>query len=510
MKAVFIAVVLFLTGLTFYMALTQLTFDNGAISAQQAEATQASLDAQRALAEEVGVLGQAVQSLTSERDQLADELAQAHEDIETFGVDPDVEIGTLTQAVQNITAERDNLFEELSRVRDSFENKDAELNLEISTLSQAVQIATSERDGLADELSLERERFGVEAVEFDAEINALTQTVQTINAEHDNLVNELAQARAGVETKTAERDAALEQVATIQQEVDRAVLNIAELESALRETVPDNTDEQLDLLKAQISERDSMLNDLRVDIADLTSDLEARNQTVDALSGQVNDFETDISSLTARIAERDALVSSMEMQLGDVAQVGADAETQITTLVTALEERDTTIQGLQAKIAEAAAIATDIQTEEPAAVQTEISETTAQPTVLAQDRADQCVAQANEILAGGQVTFEASTAILSEDAFASLQRLSNLALDCQSDDLIIEIGVHTDSQGPEAKNQTLSEARAQAVLDYIAQLGLSPESMRAFGYGETQPIASNGSIAGREANRRVTFAWILR
>ena len=65
---------------------------------------------------------------------------------------------------------------------------------------------------------------------------------------------------------------------------------------------------------------------------------------------------------------------------------------------------------------------------------------------------------------------------------------------------------HTDSVGPEAYNQKLSERRAQAVADYFATEGEVPqETLRVSGRGESEPIASNDTDAGRAQNRRVVI-----
>jgi len=65
---------------------------------------------------------------------------------------------------------------------------------------------------------------------------------------------------------------------------------------------------------------------------------------------------------------------------------------------------------------------------------------------------------------------------------------------------------YTDSVGPEAYNQKLSERRAQAVADYFATEGQVPrETMRVSGRGESEPIASNDTDAGRSQNRRVVI-----
>ena len=70
-------------------------------------------------------------------------------------------------------------------------------------------------------------------------------------------------------------------------------------------------------------------------------------------------------------------------------------------------------------------------------------------------------------------------------------------------DEMLEIIGHTDSTGPEAYNQGLSERRAQAAADYLAEQGVSPATMTIKGMGESQPVADNATREGRAMNRRV-------
>ncbi|MEK6202101.1 MAG: OmpA family protein [Desulfobulbaceae bacterium] len=66
-----------------------------------------------------------------------------------------------------------------------------------------------------------------------------------------------------------------------------------------------------------------------------------------------------------------------------------------------------------------------------------------------------------------------------------------------------EIYGHTDSTGPSAYNQKLSEKRAQAVLNYLVEKGVATERLTARGFGESKPIAPNNTSEGRQKNRRV-------
>lgn len=68
--------------------------------------------------------------------------------------------------------------------------------------------------------------------------------------------------------------------------------------------------------------------------------------------------------------------------------------------------------------------------------------------------------------------------------------------------LNLDIDGHTDSQGSDELNQTLSDNRAKAVKDYLVSKGISESRLKSTGYGESKPVADNATAAGRAKNRR--------
>ncbi len=84
-----------------------------------------------------------------------------------------------------------------------------------------------------------------------------------------------------------------------------------------------------------------------------------------------------------------------------------------------------------------------------------------------------------------------------------LQRIANLLKANMYDRFMI--AGHTDSRGDAAANMALSEARARAVIQYLIEDGLPGDRFIARGFGETQPIADNGTVEGRQRNRRIEF-----
>jgi outer membrane protein OmpA-like peptidoglycan-associated protein len=73
---------------------------------------------------------------------------------------------------------------------------------------------------------------------------------------------------------------------------------------------------------------------------------------------------------------------------------------------------------------------------------------------------------------------------------------------------MIEVAGHTDSTGSDSYNQLLSQQRAQSVSNILNRSGVAGVRIDTVGYGETRPIASNSSAAGRQQNRRVELTLL--
>jgi outer membrane protein OmpA-like peptidoglycan-associated protein len=103
-------------------------------------------------------------------------------------------------------------------------------------------------------------------------------------------------------------------------------------------------------------------------------------------------------------------------------------------------------------------------------------------------------------LSGG-ILFDTGKTSLKPGAKATLTRI---ARQLQTDpSLKIAVEGHTDNVGTAAKNQALSEKRANAVRDYLVSAGIASDHITATGRGREAPIATNKTAAGRQQNRRV-------
>ncbi|UOQ98570.1 OmpA family protein [Hymenobacter sp. 5317J-9] len=101
------------------------------------------------------------------------------------------------------------------------------------------------------------------------------------------------------------------------------------------------------------------------------------------------------------------------------------------------------------------------------------------------------------------IFFDTGKASLRPESTAELERLQKLLTETPA--LKLEMAGHTDDVGEAAKNQDLSQRRAQAVVAYLTQHGIAAARLSAAGYGETQPVAPNTTKAGRQLNRRTEF-----
>jgi outer membrane protein OmpA-like peptidoglycan-associated protein len=102
------------------------------------------------------------------------------------------------------------------------------------------------------------------------------------------------------------------------------------------------------------------------------------------------------------------------------------------------------------------------------------------------------------------ILFPFDSSELLPDARTNLRRLADQLQDEARTDVMI-VG-HTDSQGTDEYNQRLSERRARAAAEYLADQGVSSARLRSTGRGEREPIESNATESGRQQNRRVEVA----
>ena len=115
------------------------------------------------------------------------------------------------------------------------------------------------------------------------------------------------------------------------------------------------------------------------------------------------------------------------------------------------------------------------------------------------------VLQDGKIVANG-IRFDVNKATLKPESMGVINGIVSLMQD--HPELKFSVEGHTDSDGDEASNQSLSEARATTVMNTMVTLGIAPDRLIAKGWGESVPTDTNDTPEGKANNRRVEFVKV--
>jgi len=101
------------------------------------------------------------------------------------------------------------------------------------------------------------------------------------------------------------------------------------------------------------------------------------------------------------------------------------------------------------------------------------------------------------------IKFDVNKATIKPESMGTINYVVKMMTD--HPELKFSVEGHTDSDGDNAANQKLSEARAKSVMEKMTELGISAERLTSKGHGETKPMAGNDTPEGKAQNRRVEF-----
>ncbi len=102
------------------------------------------------------------------------------------------------------------------------------------------------------------------------------------------------------------------------------------------------------------------------------------------------------------------------------------------------------------------------------------------------------------------IEFKSGSSVLATSSYETLSKIVGI-LTANTAWNVLTVAGHTDNAGSDAVNLKLSQSRAQSVKNYLVSKGLDKDKIIAVGFGESKPIASNATPAGRQKNRRVEF-----
>lgn len=104
------------------------------------------------------------------------------------------------------------------------------------------------------------------------------------------------------------------------------------------------------------------------------------------------------------------------------------------------------------------------------------------------------------------IYYDFGKATLSDQSFSELHQVASFFQ--ANPRTVFEIAGHTDGNGPADYNLALSQARAQAVVDYLTHHGVAQSQLVAKGYGSSEPIDTRKTREADSKNRRVEFRVI--
>jgi len=129
-----------------------------------------------------------------------------------------------------------------------------------------------------------------------------------------------------------------------------------------------------------------------------------------------------------------------------------------------------------------------------------IRNTPAPPPLAAGPAAAACDQSMATLLSSARIEFATASADMGRGSATLLDSIARAASACEG---VLRIEGHTDGVGADSRNTPLSLRRAEAVRAALISRGVAPERLVAEGFGDSRPIATNGTADGRARNRRI-------
>lgn len=300
-------------------------------------------------------------------------------------------------------------------------------------------------------------------------------------------------------------------------ETEKQEIALAALEAKDANRVASDADnkalsESLAALQDKLSATEMAYNSSKNDAQEKSAEVTQAQKTVAALKTSIAELERARDVSATRIAELEdelkkpvepeqsdlqtAVIAERDSALAELAALQKEAEDQtrftanMNDLVAAMKTRIATLQS------------------DVAARENTIAELNTSRQVASISPAATCQKQTDALTVA--ITFEGGTTSISPENITLLEELSNVVAECVQKDVLLEIEGHTDNSRGAASNLLLSNGRANAVLAFLAERGVPAESMRAVGFGSSDPVADNATTDGRLLNQRIVFDWEIK
>lgn len=463
-----------------------------------------------------------------------------------------------TQAlVASVTETSDSRILKIAELQKQLDEKELSTNnlqSEMATMASSLALLRDGSNSTTETLSAELDAKSSELAEMEAamaemsaskdgEIASLNGQISSLSDEKSALDAELASLRDGTESDLATlqtRNADLEgenttlksqaeelraQATALENKSAEDVARIASLEEELASksgeltTLNQNRENNNAQQTARISALEAQNENIKGELAKVTSELAERNATIDEMNGRFDQLSNELGSAQSGLAETE------ELKVAALAR-GSELESQLAERNTRLDNVSVENNELKVEIDLLKNQVTELEATQSAEVarlrgtvgerDTKIAELMRDLEALPEGTPSQafaiCDETASQLLETQKINFETNSSEILDESVPILERITGVTLACfgSKSDARLTISGHTDSRGDSDENQELSVDRARSVATFLANRGVDATMLIADGFGEDQPIADNETEEGRTANRRISLKFSAR
>ena len=256
---------------------------------------------------------------------------------------------------------------------------------------------------------------------------------------------------------------------------------------------------QADLIAQRHAELDAYNRELSGDIA-ARAEIQRHHEAAVAMAAQQRqEAIAQAQAYRAEVEHAQQVAQAAEQQAAAAQQQAAQTQQQLQTAQQQTQQQ--TAEAEKARQAAQSAQAELERTREELARRDAEARQLRMQTELARIAATKQEARGLVVTLPSGIFFDSGRSSLKAGAKKTLDRIAAQLVGDNAIRVVVE--GHTDSTGSADKNMALSEKRAQAVRDYLVSKGVPESQITSAGKGESEPIATNKTVAGRQQNRRV-------
>jgi chemotaxis protein MotB len=383
------------------------------------------------------------------------------------------------------------------RLEEDARKAQAELTTKVESLSASAQRSAAEIARLRGELAAAEQRVAAAAAareEADARLAEVQDALAAAQARSGQLDQQVATLRDRLDAIAGERDQARQQVAAVQSETEALRGELASLGAEARRVAAE---------RSELAEEVGMLRAAAGSAADAArQNLLAVEERIRELNAALGGIEPGAPATGSEAVARPAPVASAGPERRAEAAPAA-VPAQRVAAAAPQEPAQPEAAGGELELIKSANAAEAPPHKALNGLTPDLSpEMRLQVQGLLVDLGAKADAQGVRMTVPGSTLFELDSDTIEPTAHETLAKVAEL-IDAYKDHQVMIVG-HTDSLGDEAYNKTLSERRANLVKQFfVDNFEVDAARLAIDGQGEVQPIASNDTLAGRRANRRI-------